>query len=80
MMNDIFDNLTSTMNATANACNGIGQMAQVTQQAVMNLQDISRRNFGWNNNAPQQTNMYPAGEPPVTFTPYQGFWNENYGR
>ena len=80
MNNDIFNSVADVFNETANVCNGVGRVAQTAQQMVSSFQDLSRRNMGWDNNCQTQTtNMYPS-EPPITFTPYPGFWNEDYGK
>ena len=81
---DLFDNVNNVFGCVKDVCQGVQDVTKITQNAYNNIQDVSRRTLNWNQQQQpqcyQETNTYPPGAPPVTFTPYPGFWDENYGK
>lgn len=76
------NDLNRIFQTSSEVCNGAQQVVNTAQMALNNVQDISRRTIP----QMQVTNPYgtamigdPTGQP-INFTPYPGFWNENYGR
>lgn len=85
-MSNTFGNLEKIFDHGSKICTGAQQTVAGLQNAVNNVQEMSRRNI-MASFQPQPTQFGMLGSTesgmpsvPIKFNPYPGFWNENYGR
>lgn len=79
-MSTTLQDLSSIFQTGEAVMNGAQQVVNVTQNAINNVQDVSRRSFGQTFNTPTMQMNSGMIAPPMTFTPYPGFWDESYGK